>query len=223
MKIISSILSALLGLAIVITLFALPVTMAKRRGRSVGGWLTLSFFITPIWAAILLALLGDSNEKVRDEILEEMRGENEYSTNSNVMKQRTGFFPGLLTGFVLAIFIMLGVTWFYSSSSTSDSDEEEKSPLTLFEQPADIIETTSFEVQEVLPDGNAIAESQHKDLEGYYTDPTVLLLVEDNNPYYDKQIVRVPKGKCAYRVGAYQYEPHYGNTSTFPVVRIMSK
>lgn len=223
MKIISSILSALLGLAIVITLFALPVTMAKRRGRSVGGWLTLSFFITPIWAAILLALLGDSNEKVRDEILEEMRGENEYSTNSNVMKQRTGFFPGLLTGFVLAIFIMLGVTWFYSSSSTSDSDEEEKSPLTLFEQPADIIETTSFEVQEVLPDGNAIAESQHKDLEGYYTDPTVLLLVEESNPYYDKQIVRVPKGKCAYRVGVYRYEPHYGSSNTLPVVRIMDK
>lgn len=223
METLSSILSALLGFALLITLFALPVTMARKRGRSVGGWLVLSFFITPIWAAIVLALLGDSNEKVRDVILDEKRDKNEYSTNSNDMKQRTGFFPGLLTGFVLAIFIMLGITWISDSSSPSESAEEKKSPLTLFEQPADIIETASFEVQEVFSDGNAIAKSQYKDLDGYYTDPTVLLLVEDNNPYYDKQIVRVPKGKCAYRVGAYQYEPHYGNTSTLPVVRIMDK
>ena len=172
METISSILSALLVFALLITLFALPVTMAKKRGRSAGGWLALSFFITPLWAAIALAVLGDSKSKICDEILDEKRDKNEYSTNSNDMKQRTGFFPGLLT---------------------------------------------------VLPDGNAIAKSQDKDLDGYYTDPTVLLLVEDNNPYYDKQIVRVPKGKCAYRVGAYQYEPYYGNTSTLPVVRIMSK
>lgn len=222
METISSILSALLVFALLITLFALPVTMAKKRGRSAGGWLALSFFITPLWAAIALAVLGDSKSKICDEILDEKRDKNEYSTNSNDMKQRTGFFPGLLTGFVLAIFIMLGITWISDSSSLSDSVEEEP-PLTLFEQPADVIETASFEVQKVLPDGNAIAKSQDKDLDGYYTDPTVLLLVEDNNPYYDKQIVRVPKGKCAYRVGAYQYEPYYGNTSTLPVVRIMSK
>ena len=218
METISSILSALLGFALLITLFALPVTMAKKRGRSAGGWLVLSFFITPLWAAIVLALLGDSNEKVRDVILDEKRDKNEYSTNSNDMKQRTGFFPGLLTGFVLAIFIMLGLTWLYSSFISA---EEEQSPLTLFEQPADIIETASFEVQEVLSDGNAIAKSQYKDLK-VYTDPTVLLLADENNPYYDKQIVRIPKGKRAYRVGVYQYK-EYSDIKTLPVVRIMDK
>jgi hypothetical protein len=111
--------------------------------------------------------------------------------------------------------------WF-SSSSTSDSAEEEQSPLTLFEQPADIIETASFEVQEVLSDGNAIAKSQYKDLEGYYTDPTVLLLADESSPYYDKQIVKVLKGKCAYRVGVYQYK-EYSDIKTLPVVRIMDK
>lgn len=218
-----SILGVLLGLAIVVTLFALPVRMAKKRGRNAGGWLVLSFFITPIWATIALAVLGDSKEKIRDEIINGMYNKNESSINSNDMKQRTEFFPGLLTGFLLAIFLMLGFTWIYSSSSSSDSVEEKQSPLTLFEQPADIIETASFEVQKVLPDGNAIAKSQDKDLDGYYTDPTVLLLVEEGNPYYDKQIVKVPKGKCAHRVGTYQYEPYYGSSSTLPVVRIMDK
>lgn len=211
-----------IAITVVVALFALPVRMAKRRGRSAGGWLVMSFFITPLWAAIGLAILGDSKEKVRDEIINEMRGNDESTINSNDMKKRTGFFPGLLTGFLLASFVMLGLAFLFSSSSSSDSAEKEKSPLTMFEQPADIIETPSFQVQEVLPDGNAIAKSRYKDLE-VYTDPTVLLLADESSPYYDKQIVRVPKGKRAYRVGAYQYEPYYGSSSTLPAVRIMSK
>lgn len=139
------------------------------------------------------------------------------------MRKGMVFFLGMIVGGALTFFVSLFLLFWFSSSSPSDPVEEKQSPLTLFEQPADIIETASFEVQKVLPDGNAIAESQHKDLEGYYTDPIVLLLAEESNPYYDKQIVKVPKGKSAYRVGSYQYEPYYGNTSTFPVVRIMSK
>ena len=213
-----------IAITVIVALYALPFRMAKRRGRSAGGWLALSFFITPIWAAIALAVLGDSKEKVRDEIINEMHGNNESTINSNDMKKRTGFFSGLLTGIFLAAIVILGLTYLMDSPSSSDSvEKEEKSPLTMFEQPADIIETPSFQVQEVLSDGNAIAKSQDKDLDKYYTDPIVLLLVEESNPYYDKQIVRVPKGKRAYRVGAYQYEPYYGSSSTLPVVRIMSK
>ena len=139
------------------------------------------------------------------------------------MKKGLVFFLGMIVGGALTFFVSLFLLFWFSSSSTSDSDEEGKSPLTLFEQPADIIETPSFQVQEVLPDGNAIAKSRHKEVEGYYTDPTVLLLADESSPYYDKQIVKVPKGKSAYRVGSYQYEPYYGSSSTLPVVRIMSK
>lgn len=138
------------------------------------------------------------------------------------MKKGLVFFLGMIVGGALTFFVSLFLLFWFSSSSPSDSAEEEKSPLTMFEQPADIIETPSFEVQEVLPNGNAIAKSQYKELE-VYTDPAVLLLADENNPYYDKQIVRIPKGKRAYRVGAYQYEPYYGSSSTLPVVRIMDK
>ena len=117
----------------------------------------------------------------------------------------------------------MGLTCLIDSSSLSDPVEEEESSLTMFEQPADIIETASFQVEKVLPDGNAIAKSQHHSVEGVYTDPTVLLLADESSPYYDKQIVKVLKGKRAYRVGAYQYESYYGSSSTLPAVRIMSK
>ena len=138
------------------------------------------------------------------------------------MRKGMVFFLGMIAGGTLTFIVSLFLLFWFSSSSPSDSVEEKQSPLTLFEQPADIIETASFEVQKVLPDGNAIAKSQDKDLDKYYTDPIVLLLVEKSNPYYDKQIVRVPKGKCAYRVGVCQYK-EYSDTKTLPVVRIMDK
>ena len=217
-----------IAITVVVGLYALPVRMAKKRGRSAGGWFALSLFITPFWAAIALAVLGDSKEKVRDEIINKMQGEKESSINSSDMKTRTGFFPGLLTGFLLAALFILGVAHLMDSPSSSDSvekevEKEEKSPLTIFDQPVDVIKTASFQVQEVLSDGNAIAKSEDNSFSGYYTEPKVLLLADESNPYYDKQIVRVPNGKSAYRVGSYQYEPYYGSSSTLPVVRIMKK
>lgn len=218
-----SALSALLGFTIVIALFALPVMMARRRGRSVGGWLALSFFITPIWAAIALAVLGDSTEKVRDEIIN-----NTVQTPPTAMGKNFRFFWGMIAGSFITILVVLFVMSSVDSSAPSSEDavaDETTSTnddLTLFEQPVSVIETASFEVQKVLANGNALAKSQHKSVEGYYTDPVVYLLADENSYYYDKQIVRVDKGKQACQVGLYQYE-EYLATKTLPAVRIVDK
>lgn len=46
----------------------LPVNMAKKRGRSVAGWIILFWIISPLWGTIALLVLGDSKKKLKEEI-----------------------------------------------------------------------------------------------------------------------------------------------------------
>ena len=50
----------------------IPVNMATKRGRSGIGWFIFTIFITPIWTIIILAILGDSKAKIKDDILKEL-------------------------------------------------------------------------------------------------------------------------------------------------------
>lgn len=52
--------------------FLLPRKMAKKRGRSVVGWTIIFWIINPLYGAILLLILGDSKEKIKQEILDEL-------------------------------------------------------------------------------------------------------------------------------------------------------
>lgn len=49
----------------------IPAYMADKRGRSVVGWFFLSILITPIWAAIIILCLGETNQKRKDRIFQE--------------------------------------------------------------------------------------------------------------------------------------------------------
>lgn len=50
----------------------IPVNMATKRGRSGFGWFVFTLIITPIWTIIILAILGDSKKKIKDDILKEL-------------------------------------------------------------------------------------------------------------------------------------------------------
>lgn len=63
----------LLGVAICIVFyFVIPYNMAKNRGRSAGLWILLGFIISPLLVYIILAIIGDSEEKKREELIREM-------------------------------------------------------------------------------------------------------------------------------------------------------
>ena len=47
----------------------IPAKMARKRGRSALGWVLLTWLLQPLWTIILLAILGDSPEKIREDIL----------------------------------------------------------------------------------------------------------------------------------------------------------
>lgn len=52
--------------------FVIPYKMAKNRGRSAGLWILLGFIISPLLVYIILAIIGDSEEKKREELIREM-------------------------------------------------------------------------------------------------------------------------------------------------------
>ena len=55
--------------------FIIPARMARKRGRSEVGWVLLGFCISPFWVYILLAILGDTKEKIKQDIIDELRNE----------------------------------------------------------------------------------------------------------------------------------------------------
>lgn len=81
----------------------------------------------------------------------------------------------------------------------------------MFDKPGACVSRKDFQVQEVLESGDAIALEIK---ETYYdlvitSDLEVLILAQEGKNFYDKQIVKTPKGKCARHVGNYKY---YGGT-----------
>ena len=56
----------------IIFYFVIPYNMAKNRGRSAGLWILLGFIISPLLVYIILAIIGDSDEKKREELIREM-------------------------------------------------------------------------------------------------------------------------------------------------------
>ena len=67
----------IVGLVIIVYFWCiLPARMARKRGRSKLGWVLLAWCISPLWVYILLAILGDTKQKIKQDILHEIRNNN---------------------------------------------------------------------------------------------------------------------------------------------------
>lgn len=90
---------------------------------------------------------------------------------------------------------------------------------TLFDKPGDCVSRKNFEVQEVLESGDAIALEIRETISGYVftSDLEVLILAQEGSNFYNNQIVKAPKGKCARQIGNYKYQ-QYGNTKVIPII-----
>ena len=65
------IITLLVILGVYIALCLIPVSMAKKRGRSGSGWFIFSFLLSPILGIIIVACLGETEDKRRERIYEE--------------------------------------------------------------------------------------------------------------------------------------------------------
>ena len=68
-----SIIAIILALIVILWLYIfLPAKMARKRGRSTIGWILLFWIISPLWGIIVLLVLGDNKQKIREDIIEEL-------------------------------------------------------------------------------------------------------------------------------------------------------
>ena len=97
--------------------------------------------------------------------------------------------------------------------------DENVSGKTLFDKPGDCVSRKNFEVQKVLNSGDAIALEIRETISGIAltSDLEVLILAQEGSNFYNKQIVKAPKGTCARQIGNYKYQD-YGTTKVIPII-----
>ena len=90
---------------------------------------------------------------------------------------------------------------------------------TLFEKPGECVSRKNFEVQKVLDSCDAIALEIRETISGHVftSDLEVLILAQEGSNFYNNQIVKAPKGKCARQIGNYKYQ-QYGSTKVIPII-----
>ena len=119
------------------------------------------------------------------------------------------FVSGMITMFLLILVILLICGLFAQS--------DELQGLTyLPEGEGACVTTKNLKVSDVIAPNAAIAEFGYMDTFGDVISGTKVLLVNnENKEYYDKELIKMPKNKCAKRFGTYQY---FGET--IPAVEI---
>lgn len=92
--------------------------------------------------------------------------------------------------------------------------------MTLFDEPGECISRKDFEVQEVLPSGDAVAMEINKIISDciFKSDLKVLILADEDSHFYNHQIIKTPKGKCARQIGTYIYAEYGDYREIIPIV-----
>lgn len=122
------------------------------------------------------------------------------------------YIGGIVTGIILTFVILLFV-------AKSNSDNPSNDNMIIFEQPQQKIDAKSFEVLQVLPDGNALAMVKSNENFGMI----VMLLANKNATYYDDQKIEVSTGKCARQIGTYRYMTRNNIEMTVPIIDIVNE
>lgn len=129
------------------------------------------------------------------------------------MKTRTKtiliYLSGLFTGIVLSVAFVFITLW---QTASSQYDK-----IVIFDKPQQELKEKVFDVFQVLPNGNALANSEPR-----MDSPSIvaLFLANEKMPFYDAQRITVPSGKRIVQIGIYKYYTDKGIEKTVPVLEI---
>ena len=132
------------------------------------------------------------------------------------MKNVLIFIAGMVTG---AGLLFLFFTFMLSSADFDESVTNEEKIL--FNTEGECISGGPFEIYKVSKSGDAFAYELRDDVD--YKSRTglrVLFLGNEEESYYDGQIIRVPEGQCAKQIGVIK---DFVLETTYPIVAIRNK
>lgn len=117
-------------------------------------------------------------------------------------------------GFVIGILATLLFAYVYISNAN------ENNGIVMFDKPGKIITENQLKVIQVLDQGVALANEYN----GEYSigGLTVLLIMEDEY-FYDDQIIELNSNQCFKQNGVYTYMNKIGNEMTVPIVSLSNK
>ena len=131
------------------------------------------------------------------------------------------YFAGILTGIILTILI----AFLFAKSNMENENGttiEEYPGITIFDKPAGTLDTSRFEVFQVIKDNMALARCYKPETNALIIETgPIVLLIDENKHYYDDEMIDVPQSKQALHVGTFQYQTNIGIDKTVPVIRIM--
>jgi hypothetical protein len=110
-------------------------------------------------------------------------------------------------------------------SSSKGNSSENSLGISMFSEVGQVMRLKSFQIFQVLSDGNALAFSSEKAPAQSiidYKGPSVLLLTDGRVSYYDSLVITVPEYKVVRQVGTFRYNSKYG-IKTVPIVSFFYK
>lgn len=114
-----------------------------------------------------------------------------------------------IAGFIVGVgcILLLGI----GASAANDG-------RTFFDEPGDcIVSSGSLEVFQASTGVGALVRIK----DASYDDITMLLHADEGVVFYDDQVIKIPKGKCARQIGVYKYKNRMDMELTVPIVQIM--
>ena len=97
--------------------------------------------------------------------------------------------------------------------------------IELFDKPRQEIKAKEFDIMQVLPNGNALAQYNKFTLDDSTISigTVVMFLSSKEGSFYDDQKIKLQKGKLFRQIGTYRYQTTQGIEKTVPIVGVFDK
>ena len=131
------------------------------------------------------------------------------------MSKGVAYFLGILTGIVLTIEASIII-------AKSQGEDPSSNGISMFEKRGQAMTEGSFKIFQTLDDKHALASGVSNEEYGWYMGITVMIIGNENDHFYDDQIIKKTSGKKFYQVGTYKYQTKSEDFKTVPIVALLN-
>lgn len=131
------------------------------------------------------------------------------------MSKGVAYFLGILTGIVLTIGASIII-------AKSQGEDPSSNGISMFEKRGQAMTEGSFKIFQTLDDKHALASGVSNEEYGWYMGITVMIIGNENDHFYDDQIIKKTSGKKFYQVGTYKYQTKSEDFKTVPIVALLN-